>query len=549
MKSKYLKVQNKLLVNLSGQLELELFLTHFYELMQKFIKVEHISFIVYSEEIKKKYRLDDNETEFHKSKLNKLKHLDHFFNSSKSSNLKCLYPPPFQGRCLTFEDPKIGIFFLIVNHKDVRALKEILKPVIAQLFKRIVSIYDYSLVNKMRQDLVDREFEIIEEKKKAEKLNLVKTEFLAKVSHEIRTPMNGISGLTHLLIEIENDPAKLLKLRLMKSSTEQLMSLIDDLLDYSKIETGKLILENVRFDIKEIFDDIVQMYTFRAIEKNINLSIDYDLADNKYVIGDFYRIQQILINLIGNSIKFTAHGFVLVKVKVNQIKDKKIELHFSVQDTGIGIGKEKLSQIFHSFTQADAAMTRKFGGTGLGLTICKELCRLMNGEIHVESELNNGSLFSVKLILTEASQTLNQIDSDKRSSVMIKENMNPLSILIVEDNDTNLFLMKSFLNAEGHTIYEARDGNEAIEKTKEVNLDIILMDIQMPNRDGYEATQEIRRQGFNIPIIALTANASEYDKELALYNGMDDFATKPVNFNRLKELLNKYHPEILKKSA
>jgi CheY-like chemotaxis protein len=355
------------------------------------------------------------------------------------------------------------------------------------------------------------------------------------MSHEIRTPMNAIKGMTDILIRRnpKNDQKEYLDT--IKQSSDSLLVIINDILDISKIEAGKIELEHETFSVNDLVDNVHTIMQFKAEEKGLELRKNIP-GKTIYVKGDSNRLRQILINLIGNAIKFTEKGVITTVISSEQIKDK-IKLHFVVSDTGIGIAENRKEVIFKSFEQAYSDTSRKFGGTGLGLSISKMLVELHNGKIWVESEPGKGSQFHFTL-LYDVSEPIIQQFQPEHTEDNIAEKLKGISILLVEDNQFNAVVaQEEFEDAiEGVNVEVAENGLIAVEKLKSSHFDIILMDVQMPVMNGYEATKAIRALGgkkANTPIIAMTANVFKEEVEACQQAGMNDFIGKPFDTNEL----------------
>lgn len=377
--------------------------------------------------------------------------------------------------------------------------------------------------------------ELIKSKEKAEEALKVRSQFLANMSHEIRTPINGIMGLTKLLQKTSLAGKQAEYLNAIDTSSNMLLLIINDILDISKIEAGKMIIEQHDFKLHDLIYSIIDIFEIRAKEKKIDLKCNLDDDLPKIIIGDPLRLNQILYNLLGNAIKFTSKGVVTLTVKVNpdNTNDFESSLLFQVSDTGIGIPKEKHQQIFSEFTQANGNTTRVFGGTGLGLSIVKSLTTLQGGTLGVESEEDKGATFWVALVYENGSI------KNLQDQPLSKNNfdIDGIRILLVEDNPVNQLVACDLLNEEGANVRIVENGKLALEAYRNDDFDIILMDMQMPVMDGYEAIKLIRSDFPNskksIPIIALTAHAVEGEQKKCLYAGANDYITKPFQPNEL----------------
>lgn len=374
---------------------------------------------------------------------------------------------------------------------------------------------------------------------KAEEANRLKSIFLANMSHEIRTPMNGVLGMIDIMESSKLREEERENLGIIKDSAQSLLRIINDILDYSKIESGKMNLEKIEFNVKRLVEYSVKMFTVKANEKKIKLICDIDKEIPEVLIGDSLRIRQIMNNLISNAIKFTLKGIVIVEIKTIRYFNDEVRLEFIVKDSGIGIPSEKIDTLFNSFEQVDSSTTRKYGGTGLGLAIVKRLVELMKGSIRVESAINNGSTFTVEIPF----KVPKKVEGIKEIDKISKSNMiggKKISILLAEDNQVNQLIMKKMLQKNGLDVEIAENGKIVLEKLKERAFDIIFMDVQMPILDGYATTSIIRKRNIDIPVIALTANAMEGDREKCLKSGMNDYLSKPVMSRDLMEIISRH---------
>ena len=382
------------------------------------------------------------------------------------------------------------------------------------------------------------ELSLLQAKEKEILANKAKDEFLSTISHEIRTPLNAVISTSHLLLIENPHSSQLENLNILKDSSEHLLSLVNDVLDFGKIESGNIELENVEFNFTNVINSFLSTYLNIAEEKEINFSVNRDYGIPEILIGDATRLAQILRNLISNAIKFTSSGGVVLNIKKSKKTNKHVTLNFEIIDTGIGISTNERQKIFNSFTQANTTTARKFGGTGLGLSICKKLLQLMGSKINLQSEPGIGSIFSFPLTFEIGDENQHRKDLEIQENTLSKS-LKGMSVLVAEDNKVNCLVLRKFLSKWDISFEIATDGNEAVEKYQNGSFDLILMDIMMPNMNGFEATKIIRKFDSNIPIIALSAATAvhmekEYDEA-----GMNGHISKPFNPNTLFSTLKR----------
>ena len=431
------------------------------------------------------------------------------------------------------------------------AIDYLYKPLDLEILQSKIAAYIEFFKQKFEVEQTKKELEkTITELNKAkqitEEATLAKSSFLANMSHEIRTPLNGIIGMADLaLMDENNTESQTERLNDIKQSGESLLDIINEILDISKIEANKLVLEEVEFNTRDLIKKIEKLLSVKTFRKELEFTtnISSDMPD--ILIGDPLRIRQILINLAGNAIKFTNKGSVSINVKLLKKEKNNLKIEFSVEDTGIGISKEKIAYLFESYSQAEKSTTRRHGGTGLGLTISKKLVEMMDGTIEVESEIGKGSKFYFIIELKQGKalkatdkSSIKNLETEKK-----KTSSKQLSILIVEDQLINRKIIFQLLKRKGHKITSAENGKIALEKAKSEKFDMIFMDIQMPEMDGLEATKLIRKfekdNKTHTPIIAMTAHAMKGDKEVCLAAGMNHYITKPINPAELYSVIEK----------
>jgi PAS domain S-box-containing protein len=406
----------------------------------------------------------------------------------------------------------------------------------------VSSIHDISSLKHAEEKLIHYAEDLEQAKLKAEDANRLKSEFLARMSHEIRTPMNGIIGMTDMLAKGTLNEEQQKQIQVIQLSSNSLLRIINDILDLTKIESNKLELESIPFDIYSSLNEVFELFQNQAQSKGIQLVQNYDHKASVMLLGDPLRIKQILQNLVNNAIKFTDTGQVTIEVQTSEIKNTNdgdtCNIEIKIIDTGLGIEPHVQKQLFQPFKQADTSTTRKAGGTGLGLAICKQLAELMGGNITLTSDMSKGSEFTLTINLPKAdsikSDHLPSYQSDEHNEVQLKGN-----VLVADDVDINQMVIQSILETVGLTISVVDNGQQALELWQKEEFDLILMDCEMPVMDGFTATRKIREleKENRIPIIALTANAYEENKQKCLDAGMDNFLTKPIDKTRTVEVL------------
>ncbi|RFZ94995.1 PAS domain S-box protein [Mucilaginibacter conchicola] len=402
---------------------------------------------------------------------------------------------------------------------------------------------DITVQQKVRQELISA-------KEQAERSSHFKSEFLSIMSHEIRTPMNAVIGTTNLLLEENPKPEQLEYLNTLKFSSENLLAIINDILDYNKIEAGKLQLSNLPFNIHQLVQNVRQSFYAKAVEKNLEIELQYDSAIPEFLMGDQTRLGQILINLVSNAVKFTHKGKVTISLTKEELIDNQVLVNFAVTDTGIGMSAENLAVVFDPFIQGPQTITHEYGGTGLGLAITKRLIELYESDIAVSSELGLGTTFTFAIRFTNvpqaAVQPQNLASSEEEILTTLPQDLAGMKILVVDDNKMNLMIAGKFLKKWEAEVEQAINGEIAVNMVKNGgNYDLIIMDLQMPVMDGFEATINIKQINPGVPVIAFTADAMPETHNKAYEAGMCDYLTKPFVPEKLFEKVSKYRKQTL----
>ncbi|EQC43772.1 CHASE domain-containing protein [Bacteriovorax sp. Seq25_V] len=426
-----------------------------------------------------------------------------------------------------------GVWFLLTSSLFFSSLLGVILLIVSGQTEKIgQEVRDKTLALKSMND------DLRESNLKIEQMSKYKSEFLANMSHEIRTPLNGILGMINTIDEDPLSEKQKNSLEIVKIASESLYTIINDILDFSKIEAGKMSVELHGFDFRKNIEGTFALFRGKAEEKGVSLKLYIEPSCPRFIKSDSVRISQILTNLLSNAIKFTEKGNILVQVSASTTENNLKNICILVKDSGIGIDAEIIHNLFNPFTQADSSITRKFGGSGLGLVICQKLANLLGGHISVESQVDIGSSFQFDLTVEE----LQSIDAkSEQNFIADKQAFRFLKVLVAEDNHINQKVVTSLMKKFEIDIDIANNGAEAIKMSQTNNYDLIFMDIQMPEVDGYEATKEILAEGINknTPIIAMTANVFKEDRDRCMDYGMKDFIEKPIKIHELRRVLSK----------
>ena len=460
---------------------------------------------------------------------NEFQRRDREMSSMKSEN---------QLKQLTIENQSRKNTFLLVITTAIFVLLVVIFFAFRLQRKSLKILQDRNKVIDENNKKIEISMKMLEDaKEEAEKNARIKSEFLSIMSHELRTPMNAVLGMTQVIMEENPRKDQLENLETIKISAQNLLDIINDILDYNRLESGKIFLEHKDFSLKNLMAKLFRIFSYSMKQKGLTLNFNYDSSLGESFIGDEIRLGEIITNLIGNAIKFTDSGAITVDIKKIGNKPNTSLIRFSVKDTGIGISQQNITNIFDSFTQEKTDTTRKYGGTGLGLSIVKKLLELMNGRIFVESKVGEGSKFYFEIELENSEKKFEQVIKEPESA---PNKINLSKILIVEDNTVNQLVMKKMLKNTGIEIDIADNGKIGFEKVLQNKYDLVFMDLLMPEMDGYEATREIRNFNKDIPIVALTADVMKGVEAKTKEAGMNNYLTKPVKKDELLKILSLY---------